>query len=203
MEKAIINKSLINIGVLVILIILQHLIRIFEVTNFYITITVYGLVLISSILYFLQLFSNFGKYLNIENIKAQIYGLICGYSILYISTVAIMVINNMVLIQKMNDQEKPLLVGFGILSTIALIFLIVEYFLLGIKFSRRNNLKQIRLLGYSLFLVQISLIGVGIFYLNKSLKPFIHVFIIFELLPYWITSNIYFKIRYAENTDNE
>ena len=202
MESGKLNQSIINTGVLVILVILQHLFRILEVTQMVVTISLYFFVLLFTIIYFTQLNKNLKQYLNI-NIKPQFVTIVILYSITYLIMGIMKIIrSDETTILNMPIIEKIIYFLLALILFASIIITIIQYCILGRKIIKQN-IEQLKPLGISFILIVFSFISVMFFLAIKTIKPYSHIFIIFELLPYWFTIKVYLDIKKGKIGTNQ
>jgi hypothetical protein len=179
---------------LMVFIVLQHIGRqYFEVKSF-ITIALNTVVLVLTILYFYQLQTNLSNYFLIDNIKKQTVIISITYPIVYFATPAFQFLRNGKAMKDLDTPDKVLSIIILLLATVALVLQIIQYLILAKKLVSYKFNKQVRLLGYLNYLFVISCVGIFTFMLVRALRPYLHIFIICELLPLWVVYTIYRKI---------
>jgi len=203
METKKLNRAIVNLGILLFLLIIQHLARIMADNQIGVTIIVYFLVVLFVIRYLIQFQNIFKSYFNIDNIKPQIMGLIITSIINYLVLISIEIFRNGKTLPDIPSNKKIMFLILCFLLLAGLIMISIQYMILGWKLIKQSNTSTIKQLGISYFLVQLSVIGVIIFSLIKTLKPYVDIFIIVELLPYWIILRIYNKLKKFKNETSQ
>lgn len=198
-----INMSIYVIALLVILIIIQHAIRIFEMQESMISIIINLSAWITYVLFITQLGNNLKIYFKINNIRPQIILLSISYSVLLIISQIIIVAKGLIPNHDLKNISIIALFSSLILVIFSSIILIIQYIKFGKKLSQKSNLFEVRQLGYSLYFIPVLFITLIIFEILKTLKPFQHVLIIIELLPYWFTYKIYRRILNSKNKNDD
>jgi hypothetical protein len=199
METSKLNRSIYIIGILALLLIAQHLPTILGFTQLSISISLNIMVLLFTIIYFVQLQYNLSHYLLIDNIKPQIISIIITNTLMYLLLEVMSFFKGRDTMYNLPVQGKILLGLFMLIGSAACIIWIIQYIKLGQKLVKYEFNTEVRQLGYSFYLVLISFIVIIIFSLIKPLKPFRHIIIILELLPYWYTFKIYRKLLVSKN----
>ncbi len=100
-------------------------------------------------------------------------------------------------------MNKIVLTILGLIGLLSVLLLVVIYIMLGIKLTKKTYSAEVRQLGYSFYIVPVAFIISMVFDFIPALKPFHHVFIIFELMPYFIIWRIYSKLLLSLNENSE
>ena len=197
------TNSIIVILLLTVLLIAQRVTKHFLFDDSYITISINICILISTIIYYLQVQYNFKHYLLIDNIRKQIISIVISYIIMYSSVPVFQYLRNGKTFQEMPQQDKIISGIFMLLSGAAAIIWIIQQIILANKLIRNTNNIEVRRLGYSIYSLFIFFIIIPLLSLTPALKPFRHVVIIGELLPLFFAFKIYRKLLNDKNDISE
>ena len=196
MQTSKLNSSIYIIWTFILLTIFQHIAVILKGPDALISHLSLAFIIFIAIIFWVQFYLNFKNYLKIGDIHATITRIvICDIVLLMVNVMY--TLDSADLVTSNLDQTSNNILE-GVTLTFRLILLIYNV-QLGLRLYNQKDDPEIRNLGLSLILRMIATIGTAYFKTNATLKPIYHIFILFEVLPWWYTYIIYRKIMISEN----